>query len=295
MEFETILYNVEPPVATVTLNRPQKLNAINNKMLRELDAVLDDAELRDDIRFVLIRGAGRAFSVGQDLSGEGTSEVMPPDPRTPQFLTPLYRMDQRLRERWNRMFNYTKHLIAVVHGYCLAMGLDMAMACRTILTTDDALFGDPSVRLGYCPGNPLWSWRIGPKRTKDLLLTGRYISGKEAHQIGLVTLAIPHDQFEEQLQVAIQALDQESGGIVGNDGEAPVGTFERVAFELGGLSAAWAFTSGLHALGARQRNGFEPGEFNFWDTKDKKGLKGALTDRDAPFEQLFPSPKPKSR
>jgi enoyl-CoA hydratase/carnithine racemase len=295
MDFETILLEVEPPDARILLNRPQRLNAINDKMLQEIDVVLDEVEPRDDIRFVLIKGAGRAFSVGQDLTGEGTSEVLPPDPRQPAFLTPLYRMDTKLRFRWQRMFYYTKHLVAQVHGYCLAMALDLAMACRTIIAADDAVFGDPSVRMGFAAGNPLWTWRIGPKKAKDQLLTGRCIDGKEAHEIGLITLAVPGDRMEEEVETAIQTIDQESGGIVGNDGEAPVGTFERVAFELGGLSAAWVFTSGLHALGARQRYGFEPEEFNFWDARDRKGLKGAIAERDAPFEKLFPSPKPKTR
>lgn len=294
MEFQTIIYTEEPPVTTISLNRPEKLNAINDLMLSELDQALEEAEKNEHVRFVLIKGEGRAFSVGQDLSGEGTSVVMPPDPRNRAFLTPLYQADADIRAKLQRIFNYSKHIVVQVHGYCLGMALDLAMVSRSVIAAEDAVFGDPSVRMGFAPGNPLWTWRIGPRRTKDLLMTGRYIDGKEAHRIGFITFAVPSERLDEEVESAMEVLDQESGGIVGNDGEAPVSGFERVAFELGGLSAAWAFTSNLHALGARQRYGFEPEEFNFWETKDRLGLKGALKERDAPFEKLFPSPKPKS-
>jgi enoyl-CoA hydratase len=294
MEFQTIIYTEGLPVVTISLNRPERLNAINDLMLEEIDRALTEAEKNEHVRFVLIKGEGRAFSVGQDLSGDGTSTVMPPDPRQTAYLTPLYQADGNIRARLQRIFNYSKHIVVQVHGYCLGMALDLAMVSRSVVAAEDAVFGDPSVRMGFAPGNPLWTWRIGPRKAKDLLMTGRYIDGKEAHEIGLVTLAVPGDRLDEEVEAAIQILDQESGGIVGNDGEAPVLGFERVAFELGGLSGAWAFTTNLHSLGARQRYGFEPGEFNFWETKDKLGLKRALTERDAPFEKLFPSPKPKS-
>ena len=96
MVYKTIIYVKEPPVATITLNRPDKLNAINDIMLDEIEASLGEAEGDDEIRYVVLKGAGRCFSVGQDLSGEGTDEVMPPDPRSKSPLNPMFRADDRL-------------------------------------------------------------------------------------------------------------------------------------------------------------------------------------------------------
>ncbi len=290
MAYENVIYEKEPPIATITLNRPQKLNAINDLMLGEIEEALGEAEADGEIRYVVIKGAGRCFSVGQDLSGEGTSAIMPPDPRLRSPLASIFRADVRLMERWRRIFNYPKHTVAQVHGYCLAMGCDLMMMCRTAIAAEDAIFGDPSLRMGYATINPLWTWRVGPKRAKELLLTTRYIDGKEAERIGLVNRAVPPDRLEEEVELAIEAIDLSAGGIAGADGEAPHVTFGRAAFDISGLSAAWAFAAGLHSISSVQRRGFQPDEFNFWETRDSLGLKGAIRERDAPFDGLFPTP-----
>lgn len=290
MTYKTILYEKTKPVATIVLNRPEKLNAINDLMLREVEAALEEAEEDDDVRYIVFRGAGRCFSVGQDLSGEGTDEIMPPDPRERPFLTPIFKQDIQLRARWERIHNASKYTIALVHGYCLAMGCDLMMMCRAVVATDDAVFGDPSIRMGLASSNPLWTWRIGPKRAKDLLLTGRYIDAKEAYDIGLVTVVIPTDNMFDELELAIQSIDSGMGGIAGADAMAPGTMLTRPSFDAAGLAAAWDFSAGLHAVSAVQRRGFAPGEFNFFEAKDRLGMKGAILERDDPYQQLFPMP-----
>ncbi|MDY7031811.1 MAG: enoyl-CoA hydratase/isomerase family protein, partial [Thermodesulfobacteriota bacterium] len=269
----------------------EKLNAINDLMLDEIEAALNEAETDDDMRYVIMKGAGRCFSVGQDLSGEGTDEVMPPDPRLRSPLTPLFKTDARLMRRWQRISGFSKHMVAQVHGYCLAMGCDLMMLCRTAIAGDDAVFGDPSVRMGYASANPFWTWRVGPKKAKELLLTGRYINAKEAFRIGLVNLVVARDELEEGVDEVVETLDLNAGGIGGADAEAGFLNFGHAAQNIAGLGSAWGFSAGLHALSAVQRRGFAPGEFNFWETKDKLGMKGAIEERDAPFERLFPKPE----
>ena len=291
MAYRTIIYDKEAPIATITLNRPEKLNAINDLMLREIEAALDEADSDDEIRFVIIKGAGRCFSVGQDLSGEGTSEIMAPDPRLKVSLTPIFKQDAKLMERWQHIFSHSMLMVAQVHGYCLGMGLDLMMMCRTAIASDDAIFGDPSVRMGYATANPLWTWRVGPKKAKELLLTGRYIDAREAYDIGLVSLVVPGGQLAEGVDLAIEAMDLGAGGIAGADAMASFLTFGGAAYDIAGLGAAWGFTAGLHAISAVQRRGFAPGEFNFWDARDRAGMKGAIAERDAPYRKLFPTAK----
>jgi len=289
--YQTIIYEKEAPIAHITMSRPQKLNAINDLMFREIEAALDEADSDGEIRFVVIKGAGRCFSMGQDLSGEGTAEIVPPDPRLKSPLTPIFKQDAELMQRWQRIFSHPKHTVAQVHGYCLGMACDLMMMCRTAIASDDAIFGDPSVRMGYATANPLWTWRVGPKKAKELLFTGRYIDAREAYEIGLVNLVVPKDRLEEEVELAIEAIDLGAGGIAGADAASGFLTFGAAAYNLAGLGAAWAFAAGLHAISAVQRRGFAPGEFNFWESKDRVGMKGAITERDAPYHRLFPMPK----
>lgn len=289
--YQTIIYEKEAPIARITMSRPQKLNAINDLMFREIEAALDEADSDGEIRFVVIKGAGRCFSMGQDLSGEGTAEIVPPDPRLKSPLTPIFKQDAELMQRWQRIFSHPKHTVAQVHGYCLGMACDLMMMCRTAIASDDAIFGDPSVRMGYATANPLWTWRVGPKKAKELLFTGRYIDAREAYEIGLVNLVVPKDRLEEEVELAIEAIDLGAGGIAGADAASGFLTFGAAAYNLAGLGAAWAFAAGLHAISAVQRRGFAPGEFNFWESKDRVGMKGAITERDAPYHRLFPMPK----
>jgi len=291
MNYENIEYELKDRVGIITLNRPEKLNAINDLMVDEIEAALCEAEGDDEIRYVILKGAGRCFSVGQDLSGEGTAEVMPPDPRLKSPLTPIFRTDAQLMRMWQRIYGFSKHTIAQVHGYCLAMGCDLMMMCRTAIASEDAIFGDPSVRMGYATANPLWTWRVGPKMAKELLLTGRYIDGIEAFRIGLVNLAVHADRLDEEVDQAIEALDLSAGGIAGADSLAGFLTFGYASYNIAGLGAAWGFSAGLHALSSIQRRGFAPDEFNFWEATERVGMKGAIGERDAPFEKLFPKPE----
>lgn len=285
-----VTYEKVAPVATITFHRPRKLNAINDRMLEEFTHALTNAENDDEVRYVVLKGAGRCFSVGQDLPGEGTSRVMPPDPRGRAALSPIFKAGLHLRKVYRKVFHSTKYTIACVHGYCLAMACDLMMMCDTTVAADDAVFGDPSVRMGYASSNPLWTWRVGLKRAKDLLLTGRYIGAEEACAIGLIALVVPREHLDAGLEHVIEAIDLGLGGIAGSDGVVPGQVFRNAAFNAAGLSAAWDFAAGLHSLSAVQRRGFAPGEFTFFEARDELGMKGAIERRDAPYRELFPLP-----
>lgn len=289
-----VLYELHAWTATITLNRPAKLNALNDTVIRELLAALTSARDDPNVRTVVLRGAGRCFSVGQDLSGEDTAETVPPDPRTRPYLADLWRGEQVRRERLEWLFRYPKDTIAQVHGFCLGLACDLAMVCHTIVCAEDAVFGDPSIRSGYAPLNPLWVWKIGYRKACELLLTGATVSGREAQRLGLATIAVPAADLEAEVARTAE-LTAKQQGIAGRDGHAigygpmPLGGTARRAmvWDAAGLATAWDFATYVRFLSSIQRRGFGPGEFHFFEARERLGLKGALAERDAPFRALL--------
>lgn len=290
MNYATVILEKEEKVATITLNRPRKLNAINDQMMDDVVAALAETAADQEIFAVILKGAGSSFCVGQDLSGVGTERVMPPDPRLRTYMTEVYRLGNERKLWLQRIFGSVKPVICQVHGYCLGLGCDLALAADTTIAAEDAVFGEPSIKMGLATANPLWMWRVGIRKTKELLFTGRYIDSKEAERIGLIDTVVPRDKLEEEVSIAAERVTIR-GGIGGRDHEMAhrwVSTFD-----MAGLEAAWKSATTLHNLSSLQRYGFTPPAFSFYEVKDKKGLKGAIAERDAPYEKFFPMPRPK--
>jgi enoyl-CoA hydratase/carnithine racemase len=293
MKYENVLLEIEGNIATITLNRPEKLNAVNDAMLMEFQAALDEVGKDKECWVVIIQGAGKSFSVGQDLSGVGTDIVMPPNPRRKAYLSDMFATEMQNSLMWQSLFELPKRTIAQVHGYCLGAGLDLAMSCQTIIATEDAIFGDPSVRMGLASPNPLWTFRVGLKKAKELLFTGKYIDGREAERIGLIMKAVSPDKLEDEVDLAADTFIK-SVNIGGRDGVVDVWLTNMTILDLGGLAAARKFATHIHALSAIQRperSIIDRGEFNFYDIRDQKGLKAAIEARDAPFREYFPPPQ----
>ncbi|MBI2858314.1 MAG: enoyl-CoA hydratase/isomerase family protein [Chloroflexi bacterium] len=294
---ETIIYEKRDDRVDVILNRPGKLNAVNNDLWRGLQAALRMAERDSDVRVVVIKGAGGNFCSGEDLSGEGTSEVMSPDPRTKPYLSDLLAAEDRRMDFWRHLFYFPKDTIAQVDGYCLAFGCCLQMTCGTSVVADNAILGDPSIRMGLAPASALWTWRVGLKKASELLLSGRYISGKEAEQIGLVTASVPGDRLAETVDEWVEGLlragglssiDARMGTLGGIDGAAVRMGQSRMEFEGIGFGAAARFTAYVRFLSCIQRRGFAPGEYNFWLAREQRGMKQALKERDTEFSKFFP-------
>jgi enoyl-CoA hydratase/carnithine racemase len=276
MGYKNIIYEKKDGVGYITLNRPEKLNAINDALLEELDAAFAAAEPDLEVKVVVVKGAGRAFSVGQDLSGVETSEVLP-DPRKPVSRKKQLEAERRRNRRWEYIFNLAKPTIAQVHGYCLGFGCNLAMVCDITIASEDALFGDPSIRMGLLSEMPLWIWLIGIKKTRELLYSGRYITAAEAEQFGLINKAVPKDKLESEVLKLAKGVSLLSG-----DGLANCKDGINSVMEARGLGEAWRFTNEMQlVMGQHSR---ESGDFDFFDVREKKGLKAAIEERDAPFK-----------
>jgi enoyl-CoA hydratase len=204
--FDNILYEVEKGRARITLNRPSKLNALSLQLQAELSEALWEADNDNDVHCVILRGAGRAFSAGYDLSGQGhhvaVSRVQRADSNYrggSSVDDDAWQLERAQRYRM-ALFDMHKPSIAQVHGYCLAGGTDIALLCDMVIAADDATFGFPPARdLGALPNN-MWLYNVGPQWAKRLTLTGDTVTGKEAAQIGLVLKSVPADLLEQEVE-----------------------------------------------------------------------------------------------
>jgi enoyl-CoA hydratase len=209
MNYENIIYEREGGKARIILNRPEKMNALTRTLQRELNQALWDADNDTTVHCVILKGAGRTFSAGYDLTGAGG--MSPGD--TPGAVyrgrdgidDDIWRLEDGQRERM-AIFDMHKPVIAQVHGYCLAGGTDLALLCDMVIAADDAVIGFPPTRQMGSPVAHMWTYLVGPQWAKRLLLTGDTISGADAAQIGLVLQAVPRDELEEAVEALADRL-----------------------------------------------------------------------------------------
>ena len=184
MAYENLLVDVSGRIATVTINRPKSLNALNPATVRELSAALEEISRRDDVGVVLLTGAGeKAFVAGADISEMRDF--------TPVQALEFALFGQGVLERIERS---PKPVIGVINGYALGGGCELAMACDILIAADTARFGQPEVNLGIIPGyggTQRLPRLVGRNLAKELVLTGEMISAQRAYEIGLVNRVVP--------------------------------------------------------------------------------------------------------
>ena len=216
-QFSTILYEVEKGRARITLNRPEKLNALSRELQQELHEALWEADNDINVHAVILRGNGRAFSAGYDLTPLANRAAAPDDGYTAVYRGGrTYDDDAWQLEKAQRLrmaiFDMHKPVVAQVHGFCLAGGTDVAFLCDIVIAAEDATIGFPPARaMGALPNN-MWIYNCGPQWAKRLFLTGDTITGAEAARIGLVLKAVPADLLEyevEQLVDRMAMIDSE--------------------------------------------------------------------------------------
>ena len=209
MTYQYLTIERNDPILTVTLNRPDRLNALNPDLLGELLRL--STELREDAgcRFVIFTGSGRAFSAGADLSQRGG-----PPPAKPAEVAPFYRHRQLFGHEFMRaMENIEQVTIAAVNGLALGAGLSLCMTCDFRIASENAVFGIPEVNVGIfftwgCTAR--LSTLIGPAWTKDLIMTARQIDAREALAMGLVHRVIPPDRLMESARELALQISQKA-------------------------------------------------------------------------------------
>lgn len=219
-------------VLTLTLNRPEKRNALSTPMLDELQAQLDRADLDPDVRVVAIRGAGKDFCAGADLEELLASAGQTPAENEAAAL--------RLGSVFLRIREVPKPVVAVVHGRALAGGAGLATACDLVLASSASSFGYPEIQRGFVPAMVMTMLRrlCGEKVAFDLALTGRVLSAGDAHAAGLVSRVVPESEFDAAAGNFLDRLARQSG--------SAMAFTKRQFYELDGKG----FSEGIH-LGAR--------------------------------------------
>jgi enoyl-CoA hydratase len=278
-DFENILYEVENGRARITLNRPEKLNALSLDLLHELHEALWEADDNRAVHCVIIKGQGRSFSAGYDLTGPrpkyGFSRIRSDENKYRggrSIDDDAWQLEKAQRYRM-ALFDMHKPSIAQVHGHCLAGGTDIALLCDMVIAADDARIGFPPARdLGALPNN-MWLYNVGPQWAKRLTLTGDAITGAEAQQIGLVLKAVPAEHLEaevEQLADRMALIDPDllsANKRIINQGLELMGarTLQRMAAE-----------NDVRGHNTKAAKGFGPSVM-------EKGLKETLRERDSKF------------
>lgn len=277
MDFRTILYQVERGRARITLNRPEKLNALSGELQQELHDALWEADNDNAVHVVILRGAGRAFSAGYDLTprprvnAEGGSET-----RTYRggrsFDDDAWRLERAQRLRM-ALFDMHKPVLAQVHGYCLAGGTDVALLCDMVIAADDAIIGFPPARAQGALPNQMWVYNVGPQWAKRLFLTGDTITGSEAAEIGLVLKSVPPALLEQEVE---QLADRMA--MIDSDLLSANKRIVNLALELMGART-------MQRLGSENdaRAHLAPSVREFNKLSMEQGLKAALEWRDSRF------------
>ena len=189
MDFECIIYEKEDGIATIKLNRPQVLNAMNKQLWLDFQAALEDVKNDPDIKVLIVTGEGRAFSTGADLKDSKDRTIE-------QYRDYLV----ELQETSRKIIRFEKPTIAAINGYALGSGYELGLACDIRIAAEEAKIGSPEARVtSSVTGGAMRLVQdlIGPGKAKELLFTAEYIDGKEAERIGLVNKAVPLDQLME--------------------------------------------------------------------------------------------------
>ena len=203
MPYEFLLYEKAGPVVTITLNRPEQLNALSRPLEGELHAALDEADADEGVRAIVLTGAGRAFSSGYDISrGEGGRRERVP---TGPFLREWWQGSMRNPRLMMHVWELSKPVIAAVNGWCMGGGLWYALACDITLASDRAVFGQPEVRQ-ISNSSVLFAALVGWKHAHRYTLTGDHFDAAEALRIGVVNEVVPHEELMERARALARRI-----------------------------------------------------------------------------------------
>ena len=187
-----------PRIARLLLNRPERLNAINDQTPREIRAAVDWAVADKQVHVIIVEGAGKGFCGGYDLTHFGQSEIDHPCQQEQHPWDPMadYAFMKRNTEDFMSLWRCPKPTIAKVHGYAAAGGSDIALSCDLLVMAEDARIGYMPTRVWGCPTTAMWTYRLGPTRAKQMMFTGDTIDGKKAAAWGLANEVVPVGELE---------------------------------------------------------------------------------------------------
>jgi enoyl-CoA hydratase len=266
--YQTIRLERSGVVALLTLARPERLNAIDKQMLGELQDALDAVEREDELRVLVVKGAGGNFSSGFDLKEQMEAR--------PSGFDIWRQILDRDFSTVMRFWHLKKPTIAAVQGYCLAGGCELALACDITIAADDAIFGEPELKFGAGIVVMILPWLVGPKRAKEIILTGAdRIPALEAARIGLINRVVASDQVENTALAMARHIAVIDPLLVRQTKQAINQSFEIMGL-VEALNAALDIDLAIEGKGSDDKRAF-------MEIARKDGLRKAIAWRDARF------------
>jgi len=280
---ETLLYETAGPIATITLNRPDRLNTIVPPMPDEFESAVREATVSPEIKVIVLRGAGRAFCAGYDF-GAGFhqwDDAVTTDGRWDPgkdfaWSASPYGPTQKFMSMWRT----PKPVIAQVHGWCVGGGSDMALCADLVIAAEDAQIGTPYSRVWGSYLSGMWIYRLGLTKAKEHALTGKPLSGREAADVALINAAVPFAELE-----AAVAAQAEQLASVPSSQLAAMKLVVNQAYENMGLHATQTLGPILDGLMRNTAEGMA-----FVERSETEGVRAATHERDAPFGDYSAAP-----
>lgn len=284
MNYKSIMYEKKNGIGIITLNRPEKMNALNqgeHGLVHEFVGVAKEIEGDPGVKVVIVKGSGRCFSAGYDISGEMINtgkhwETTPADQRNSNDWMDL-EIDSRT---WcvDAIWKNPKPFIAQVHGYCLAGAMDLAAICDMTVCSEDAVFGYPAVRYGSIPTTPVWVYLVGYKKAKEIVLTGKLFSAKEMYDFQLVNQVVPKDELETIVYNLATEMTK-----MPEIGQKINKMWVNEFYEAAGCRSALEITNILGGIVHTSRDAYGK---EFFRIVTQQGLKAALKYRDSKFSEM---------
>jgi enoyl-CoA hydratase len=282
--YQTLLYDSAEAIATITLNRPDRLNTIVPPMPEELESAVHEALADDRVKVIVLRGAGRAFCAGFDFAGGfhhwdehlTTDGAWDPGKDFMWATAHAFGAVPKFMSLWRS----PKPVIAQVHGWCVGGGSDLALCADVVIASEDARIGTPYARMWGCYLTGMWLYRLGLTRAKEFALTGRPLSGREAADADLINAAVPFAELEAEVarraaQLAAIPLSQ----------LAAMKLIVNQAYENMGLGSTQLLGPVLDGL---MRN--TPQAREFIELAEREGVASVIARRDAPFGDYSQAP-----
>jgi enoyl-CoA hydratase/carnithine racemase len=275
----TVLYEAGEGVATLTLNRPDRLNTITPELIGDLRAALGQAWDDPAIHAIRLRGAGRSFCAGYDI-GWGAESMTEIDTAGPWDPIADYENMSRFVDAYMALWRSPKPVIAQVHGFCVGGGTDFALCSDLIVCAEDCRIGYPPARVWGSPTTAMWTYRIGLERSKRLLLTGDPVDGHTAVEWGLASEAVPADELDG----AALALARRVARLPKNQLHMMKLLVNQV-YEQMGLSTTQLIGTLLDGTARHTPEGTD------FSRRALEDVRGAVRDRDAPFGDYGQEPR----
>jgi len=286
MNYKTVLYEKDEQVAYITLNRPEKLNTITTELFHDWQAAIIEAEMDDDVKVVVFKGAGRCFSAGAPLDQVGFVYGM----KEPKPGEKVGRVPQRVKldfdrslflDFFRRVLLCKKITIAQLHEYCLGVAFSIVMHCDLLIASEDCKLGHVEERLGLAGMTimPIMVLRCGLTRAMDLCLTGKMITGKQAADYNLINRSVPKEILADEVRELANGL-----ALYPKDGIAIGKATRELLYDNMGVTRGMLEHYIMHSF--QTNRVYETEEYNFFKQRRNKGVKEAAHEKHDLFKAL---------